>query len=71
MHLRDDVRPRQAQHVDVVAKRPGMILEALAAKVLFGQAPALDEDADGPVEDDDALPEQLVQPVSNRIRGGQ
>jgi hypothetical protein len=42
-----------------------MILEALAAKVLFGQAFALDEDADGPVEDDDALPEQLVQPVSN------
>ena len=71
MDLRDDVGPREAQHVDVIAQRPRMILEALTAEVLFGQALALDEHANGPVENDDALPEQLVQPVSNRIRGGQ
>ena len=71
MYLRDDVGPREAQHVNVVAQGTRMILEAFAAEVLFGQALALDEDAHGPVEDDDALPEQLVQPVSNRIRGGQ
>ena len=71
MYLRDDVGPREAQHVNVVAQGTRMILEAFAAEVLFGQALALDEDAHGPVEDDDALPEQLVQPVSNRIRLGQ
>ena len=57
-----DVRPRQVEQLVVAADIGRVVGEALAAEVGLVERVALDERAHRPVEHDDPLEEQLVEP---------
>ena len=68
MHLRDELRLRQAEDVAVVAQRLGVIAEPLAAKLLVGETFVLQHHAHRAVEDYDPLLKKLIETVANRCR---
>ncbi len=69
MHLGDEPRLCEAEHVAVVAQRFGVIAEPLAAELLVGEAFVLEHHAHRAVEDHDPLLEKLIETLSNRCRG--
>ena len=68
MHLRDELRLRQAEDVAVVAQRFGVIAEPLAAELLVGETFVLQHHAHRAVEDHDPLLKKLIETVANRCR---
>ena len=53
--LRHDLRLREVQQVGVALDVAGVVGEAVAAELLLGETPALQQDAPGAVEHEDPL----------------
>ena len=56
-----DLRLRDVQHVEVPAQVPRMVRELRAAKRRFVQLLRLDHRAHGAVQNDDPLPQEILQ----------
>jgi hypothetical protein len=63
------VRPGEAEDVDVVLEKLRVLSEPLAPPVLLGQTLPLQEHANRPVEDHDPLLEQPIETLACRSAG--
>ena len=61
--VRDDVGPRQDQHVEVALEIVAVMPEPLAAKIRLGELTTLNHRPHRAIEDENALGEQPTKPL--------
>ena len=70
MHVGDHVRASQAEDVEIACEIAGMVSEPLAPEVGLFEVKCLQHGSEGPVEQQDALLELVLQPSASLGRTG-